>query len=361
MRTIPGYLLKNCASVRSITIPNSVTSIGFQAFSGTSITEFRGKYGITSIDDMAFANCRSLKTVTLPGSLQSLGSDAFQNTAISSITIPASLTYSGYIYSPFEDCVNLTNVNFASGMKTIPDYVLRACSNIETVTIPASVTAVGYMAFDGCNYLNTIHFLGTNKQWLTVDKGNYNDPLFYARVTTLKNNTITAHNYMYSYSSKARTFNVGARTLGGALRYTSNKSGVKVDSKGNVTISGKFSGRAKITISTSGNASYGSASKVIYVSVPTKTSVSSIKSRAAGKMTVKWKKNTSITGYQIQYSRKKSFKSKKTATISKKTKVGKTIKGLKKGKRYYVRIRAYKNAADGKHVSDWKSSHIKVK
>lgn len=84
------------------------------------------------------------------------------------------------------------------------------------------------------------------------------------------------------------------------------------------------------------------------------------------KMTVRWKKvskkkQKKIQGVEIQIATDKNFTNIVKKTKGSKKKTSKVIKGLKSKKRYYVRIRAYKNAADGKHVSDWKSSHIKVK
>lgn len=75
---------------------------------------------------------------------------------------------------------------------------------------------------------------------------------------------------------------------------------------------------------------------------PGKTSISKLK---AGKKSVKatWKKQTGdTTGYQIQYSTKSSFSGAKTVNISKNTSVSKTIKSLKSKKKYYFRIRTYK-------------------
>ena len=58
-----------------------------------------------------------------------------------------------------------------------------------------------------------------------------------------------------------------------------------------------------------------------------------------------WKKSSSISGYEIQYSISKNFTSVKTVKVSK-SKTGYTIKKLKGSKKYYVRIRAYKNYKD---------------
>ena len=79
-----------------------------------------------------------------------------------------------------------------------------------------------------------------------------------------------------------------------------------------------------------------------------------LKAKAAKKSaTVKWKKNSLASGYQIQYGLKSSFKGAKKVTVSKNTTVSKDIKGLKQGKKYYVRIRCYKKVGSKKFYSAW--------
>ena len=95
----------------------------------------------------------------------------------------------------------------------------------------------------------------------------------------------------------------------------------------------------------------------------TRQKLKTLKSAAAGKFTVKWKKNKSSNGYQIQYSTDKKFKKNiKTVTVKGASKTGKTISGLKKGKKYYVRMRSYKTVNKKKNYSAWsKSKAITVK
>lgn len=61
-------------------------------------------------------------------------------------------------------------------------------------------------------------------------------------------------------------------------------------------------------------------------------------------MTVKWKKQSGITGYRISYGTNKKLKKAKTITVGKAAVSSKTIKKLKAGKTYYVKVRAYKKA-----------------
>lgn len=91
--------------------------------------------------------------------------------------------------------------------------------------------------------------------------------------------------------------------------------------------------------------------------------VKTLKSADTGKITVKWKKNKSCTGYQIQYATDKKFKKNvKTVTIKGASRTGRTISGLKNGMKYYVRIRAYKTVSKKKNYSAWsKSKTVTVK
>ncbi|MCD7886272.1 MAG: leucine-rich repeat protein, partial [Clostridiales bacterium] len=101
------------------------------------------------------------------------------------------------------------------------------------------------------------------------------------------------------------------------------------------------------------------AKTTYYVSA---TSVSSLKNVKTKKMTVKWKKNAKATGYQIQYSTSSSFSSgNKTVTVSGAKNVSKTISSLTKGKKYYVRVRAYKTVSGTKYYSAWSGTkNVKI-
>ena len=83
------------------------------------------------------------------------------------------------------------------------------------------------------------------------------------------------------------------------------------------------------------------------------TSISIIKAQDRA-FTVKWKKKSNITGYQIQYSTNSKFKKgNKTIKIKKAKTVSKKITGLKPSKKYYVRIRTYKIVNKKTYYSSW--------
>lgn len=84
------------------------------------------------------------------------------------------------------------------------------------------------------------------------------------------------------------------------------------------------------------------------------TSITSLSAKDNG-FTVKWKKKTKITGYQIQYSTSSKFsmKNTKTVKIKKAETASKKISDLKSSKKYYVRIRTYKIVKKKKSYSSW--------
>lgn len=126
----------------------------------------------------------------------------------------------------------------------------------------------------------------------------------------------------------------------------------------------KSVGKYVVTVNFKGNYS---GEKTVYFTIkPKSTSLSSVKA-GSKKLTVKWKKQTSqTTGYQIQYSTSSNFTSPKTVTVSKNGTTSNTISKLKSKKKYYVRVRTYKNVkVDDKTTkiySSWsKSKSIKTK
>ncbi len=139
------------------------------------------------------------------------------------------------------------------------------------------------------------------------------------------------------------------------------------DSKGK-TISSKYytvtyaSGRKnvgtyKVTVKMKGN--YSGTKTLTFKIIPPKTTLGTL-TAAKKALTVKWtKKSTQVTGYQIQYSTTKSFKSYKTKTVSSYKTTSTTLSGLSAKKTYYVRVRTYKTVNGTKYYSGW--STIKYK
>ena len=155
LTTIPNYTFKNL-KITSITIPDSVTSIGVSVFEDcTSLTSVTIGDSVTSIGDSAFKNCSSLTSVTIPDSVTKIGHEAFYNcSSLTSITIPDSVTSIGV--SVFEYCTSLTSVTIGDSVTSIGYYAFYGCSSLTSITIPDSVTSIYKNAFDDCSSLMSV-------------------------------------------------------------------------------------------------------------------------------------------------------------------------------------------------------------
>ena len=110
---------------------------------------------VTSIGDWAFRDCTSLTSVDIPDTVTSIGNLAFFDCAsLTSVTIPNSVTSIGN--SAFSGCGSLTNVTIGNGVTSIGDEAFCYCSSLTSVDIPDSVTSIGRAAFSRCGSLNSV-------------------------------------------------------------------------------------------------------------------------------------------------------------------------------------------------------------
>ena len=142
--------------IHSVTIPQSVTSIGEDAF-----TNCRGLNSLTiddaaiSIGSWAFAQCYSLSSLSLGKKITTIGDHAFDDCrALTSVTIPQSVTSIGQ--KAFNSCISLTTLSLGENIKTIGDSAFYYCIDLESVTIPQSVTSIGNDAFGQCHDLQSL-------------------------------------------------------------------------------------------------------------------------------------------------------------------------------------------------------------
>ena len=188
----------------------------------------------------------------------------------------------------------------------------------------------------------TVKGAGTAKITITtVENANYETATATATITVKKaKQTVNAKDVSKVYGSKA--FNLGA-TAKGKLNYKSSDTKVAtVDKNGKVTV--KTPGIANITITAAETTNYVKASKTVKLTIsPKKVTFSKLTAKAKI-MTVTWKKDLTVTGYQIQYATNKKFTNAKTVKITKASTTKKTISKLKSKKTYYVRIRSYKKS-----------------
>ena len=145
--------------LKSITIPNGVTSIGDWAFSYTYVTSITIPDGVTSIGEYVFAFCPFLTSMTIPDSVTSIGEYAFGGCeSLKSITIPNSVTSIGE--KAFFACRSLTSMTIPDSVTSIGEYAFGGCESLTSMTIGNSVTSIGNEAFFACRSLTAVTFLG---------------------------------------------------------------------------------------------------------------------------------------------------------------------------------------------------------
>ena len=132
----------------------SVTSIGFYAFSKSSLTSITIPKSVTSIGNCAFMACYGLSSVTMSNGLVSIGSYAFIDCGITSISIPNSVTNIGD--HAFEGCKSLNSVTIPGSVRSIEALTFYECSNLTSITISDGVTSIGRSAFAGCSRLKSL-------------------------------------------------------------------------------------------------------------------------------------------------------------------------------------------------------------
>ncbi|MBN2161703.1 MAG: leucine-rich repeat domain-containing protein [Pontiellaceae bacterium] len=109
--------------------------------------------GITNIARYAFQNCRNLKSVDLPETLTTIGEYAFYGTGLESVVIPDSVTVLGaQVFSSS----SLQSVFIGSGITVLPRNLFSSCIYLEDITLPDNVRDIGDSAFWGCSGLENI-------------------------------------------------------------------------------------------------------------------------------------------------------------------------------------------------------------
>ncbi len=160
--TIGNHAFIDCIKLESITIPDSVTTIGYFSFGYcNSLHEFKGRFASEDgrcliIDGVlkAFAPADVTEYI-ISNSVTSIDARAFQGYSLESITIPDSVTSIGYY--AFCLCESLTSVTIPNSVTTIGDYAFSYCSSLTSITIPDSVTSIGEGAFAYCTSLTSVY------------------------------------------------------------------------------------------------------------------------------------------------------------------------------------------------------------
>ena len=245
-------MFRNNVSLESVTIGNSVKTIGDSAFYGcTKLKTIKFGIGVKSIGDYAFYYCENLTSIVFPNNLQGIGDFAFNNcsglrnisfngnletigrgafnscSSIEKIVIPDSVKTidSGQFGSQytFGDCENLKTVVIGNGLTYIPQNTFRNNVSLESVTIGNGVKTIGDYAFYGCAKLKKVYFLGNAPAINTSSFYNVNPSIvFYYKAGAIGFNDLNYNTQKFDSSNthKTVTFNPNGGSGGDIKLFT---------------------------------------------------------------------------------------------------------------------------------------------
>ncbi len=169
--TIGERAFINCTNLESITIPEGVTSIGKEAFENCEkLMNVVLPDSIKTIEDQAFYQCFKLEGIAIPEGVTSIGNSTFANCwSMKNINIPNSVTSVGY--NAFSSCNGITSMIIPNSIMNISDGMFGSCNCLTDIVIPDNITSIGEYAFALCPLLAHIYYIGTEEQWNAIPKG----------------------------------------------------------------------------------------------------------------------------------------------------------------------------------------------
>lgn len=390
IKKIDSYAFGNCKALKFLNINNCTPELGYAVFSNSlknlekiTVSDSNPAYCIEN--DILFNKDKTTLILypakktgakyTVPSTVTEISEKAFSHSAnLSSITLPSKLKKIGN--NAFYGIKNITNITIPKNITVIPNKAFASCSNLSKVTIHANkAITINKFAFE--NTTSGIKFYLPNKtvadsilnqltnKFSGVKKADIygNGNLLHTDITAVDSatcpNRVKLSTSVYTYNGKARKPSLTIK--GHYAEKLTSKDYTALYSKGRKNV-----GKYTVTVKYKTGTYKGNSVKKTFIIIPKSTNISKL-TASKKKFTVKWKKQASqTTGYQIQYSTNKSFKSAKTVTVSKNKTTAKTISKLKAKKKYYVRIRTYKTVkVNGKYTkiySSWsKAKSVKVK
>lgn len=385
-------VFKNCSSLKNVSFPKDAIQLSSNVFQNCRSLENVELSG--TLYDSSFSGCTNLKKAIIHTALF-IDDNAFYNCKnLTEIILPKKFTV--YYSTPligkkaFYNCIKLKNITFPDDLDSIDTQCFYNCQSLQSITFPKDTYTLEKECFANCNNLKSITFLRSKYSYrFTCDqnafKGCSNLKIIYGHsdtdaVTTAKQLGLTfvsldvpsvipsgltltpGNRYFKAIWKKASSIN------GYQIQYSKNKNFSQSTSKltgngntttltvKNLTVDQTYYVRIRAYKNANSKKYYGKWSTPKAVTVlPVKVPTASTPVLKSGKQYFRasWKKTSATSGYQIQYSLYKNFKNPVTKTLAGNTKTNITVSRLKRSKRYYVRVRAYRNANSKKYYGKW--------
>lgn len=405
MTAIPAGMFTN-QRVKNVEIPEGIKTIGVRAFAGNRVETLKISGTVEKIDTYAFWN-NQLKELEIPGNVKTIGNSAFQRTqeyikaTINKVVLHEGLESIGkkaFYQALTSEC---KSIDLPTTVKVLDAAAFEGNAKVTLISlVEDQVNAVGDYAkvvakgtaheivlvhkvtFDAGEGKADAETARTDKDgklaelpgaardgytfegWFTAAEGG---DAVTAETVFDKDTTVYAHWKKHVVSA---TPNVKLSTSTYTYNGKVKTPGVKVSVNGTVMTKDNYSvsygkGRknvGKYTVKVTLKNDYAGSKTVSFKINPPKSAVKKLK-KGKKSFTVYVKKQSKQTsGYQVQYSTSKKFKSPKAKNLTSYKKTTIKVKKLKKHKKYYVRVRTYKKVGKAKYYSSWSSAkNVKTK
>lgn len=345
VENIRANAFRGCKSLNEIKLPESVKLIESSAFRDcSSLQKFEFSSNLSEIGNNAFDGCISLEAAIMPDTISSLGDSVFANcTSLKKVHINEGRI--NITNGLFENCSSLQDVNIPDSVEYIRSKAFYGCTSLNSLTLPEGLKMIESNAFSGTK-IDSIEFSGSEDQLKTIDISvTGNETILESSIKTLadgKNvvlkSSIKDDNTSTSSPSPSSSSSSNGKTSPSPSPSPSNEKNNSSSNREN----GKIS-----------------PSKV---SKPGKVTGLKVKNKKKQKVIVSWNWKVNMSGFQIQYALNQKFTKKKKSKMVGKWTSQKTITKLKKGKTYYLRVRAYKKSSGKKIYGKWsKIKKIKIR
>lgn len=115
---------------------------------------------------MAFYGCESLERIDIPESVTSIGMQAFRRSGLRHVVLPGSIQR--VTTETFYGCTALEKVEIMDGVEAISSEAFAGCTSLESIVLPGSIKNLGSKILDSCKSLKEIRYGGTRAEWKSL-------------------------------------------------------------------------------------------------------------------------------------------------------------------------------------------------